>query len=76
MGSNGIVKKLIRGKIMSEEIKKVWWKSKTLWVNVIAMVAMIVQSQCGFLIAVEEQAALIVMANLILRAITKTGLEY
>ena len=60
---------------MTDEVKKVWWKSKTLWVNVIAMVAMIVQSQYGFLIAVEEQAAIIVVLNLILRAITKTGLE-
>jgi len=60
---------------MTDEIKKVWWKSKTLWVNVIAMVAMIVQSQYGFFIAVEEQAAIIVVLNLILRAITKTGLE-
>jgi len=60
---------------MTDEIKKIWWKSKTLWVNVIAMVALIAQSQTGFAFAVEEQAAIIVVLNLILRAITKTGLE-
>jgi uncharacterized membrane protein len=60
---------------MVDETKKVWWKSKTLWVNVIAMVVLIAQSQTGFAIAIEEQAAIIVVLNLILRAITKTGLE-
>jgi hypothetical protein len=57
------------------EVKKTWWKSKTLWLNVIALVAMLVQSNYGFVIAAEEQAAIIVVANLIMRAVTKTGLE-
>lgn len=61
---------------MAEEIKKVWWKSKTLWVNVIAMVAILIQANYGFIIAPEEQIAIITVVNLILRAITKTGLEF
>ncbi len=59
---------------MTEE-NKLWWKSKTLWVNIIALVAMIIQANYGFIVAAEEQAAIIIVVNLILRAITKTGLE-
>jgi hypothetical protein len=54
---------------------KEWYRSKTLWVNVIALIAMIVQANYGFIIAPEEQIAVITIVNLILRAITKTGLE-
>jgi hypothetical protein len=60
---------------MSGKNIKEWWKSKTLWVNVIALIAMIVQANYGFIIAPEEQIAVITIVNLILRAITKTGLE-
>lgn len=59
---------------MAEEIKK-FWRSKTLWVNMIALVAMVVQAKYGFIIALEEQAAILVIANLVLRALTKEGLE-
>lgn len=54
---------------------KVWWKSKTLWVNIVAIAAMIAQSNYGFIIAPEEQIAIIAVVNLIMRAITKSGLE-
>jgi len=59
---------------MSKNVKE-WYRSKTLWVNVIALVAMIIQANYGFIIAPEEQAAVIVVVNLVMRAITKTGLE-
>jgi hypothetical protein len=54
---------------------KLWYRSKTVWVNLIAVVAMIVQSQTGFIIAPEAQAAFIVVINLVLRAITGEELE-
>ena len=60
---------------MSEIYNKKWYRSKTLWVNIIAMGAMLAQSFYGFVIAPEEQAAIIVIINLVLRAITKEGLE-
>jgi hypothetical protein len=62
---------------MAEEIKivKKWYLSKTLWVNIVALAAMIIQANYGFVIAIEEQAAIIVIVNLVLRAITKEGLE-
>jgi hypothetical protein len=61
---------------MSKEVNKVWWKSKTLWVNVVALAAMLIQANYGFIIAPEEQIAIITLVNLLLRAITKTGLEF
>jgi hypothetical protein len=60
--------------MIGENIKE-WWKSKTLWVNAIALAAMIIQANYGFIIAPEEQIAIITIVNLILRAVTKTGLE-
>ena len=54
--------------------KKEWWKSKTLWINLIAMVVLIIQAFTGFIILLEEQAAIIIIINLILRAITGEGL--
>jgi hypothetical protein len=55
---------------------KVWWKSKTIWVNGLAMIALVVQNATGqqFVLGVEEQAAIITVANLVLRAVTKEGL--
>ena len=62
-------------KILGEFTRtKAWWKSKTLWINVIALAALIIQSQYGFIVSVEEQAAVIVITNLILRATTGEGL--
>ena len=60
---------------MAKEIK--WEKvirSKTLWVNLIALVALVTQLEYGFVVAPGEQASAIVVINLILRIITKEGL--
>jgi len=54
---------------------KEWYKSKTVWINIIALAALIAQTQTGFIISPEEQVAMIVVINLILRFITNTGLE-
>jgi uncharacterized membrane protein len=50
--------------------KKKWYASKTLWVNFIALVALLLQSQIGFELTSEETAAILTIINLILRAIT------
>ncbi len=50
---------------------KPWYASKTMWVNILAGLAMVVQSSTGFIVNPEAQAAVIVIANLILRAVTK-----
>jgi hypothetical protein len=60
---------------MKIELKE-WYKSKTLWVNIIAFIAMLVQVKYGFIVAPEEQAALLAVVNLLLRAKTNSGLEF
>jgi len=49
---------------------KAWWRSKTLWVNVIGGLALLAQSQWGFVIDGEIQAAILAIVNLALRLIT------
>jgi hypothetical protein len=51
--------------------KKAWWRSKTLWVNLVAGAALLVQSQYGFVIDAEAQAAILTVINLLLRLITR-----
>ncbi|MBC8521367.1 MAG: hypothetical protein H8D26_05190 [Methanomicrobia archaeon] len=53
---------------------KRWYQSKTLWVNLIAVAALITQAQFGFVIAPEEQVGILALINLILRAATSEGL--
>jgi len=49
---------------------KAWWRSKTLWINVIAGAALLAQSQLGLVIDGEVQAAILTVVNLLLRLIT------
>lgn len=61
---------------MVDDLKdlKYFLYSKTLWANIIALVALLLQSRYGFIISIEEQAAAIVIVNVILRAVTNKGL--
>lgn len=59
---------------MTDEKKK-WYKSKTVWVNIITLIALLAQTQMGFVISPEEQVALLAFVNLAMRAITTTGVE-
>ena len=54
---------------------KRWYTSKTLWLNLLAIVALIAQRQFGYILDAEAQAALLAVINLILRIITKKGLS-
>ena len=55
---------------------KKWYYSKTVWVNLIAAVAVLLQSITGTeVINVEAQMGIVVVLNLILRIVTKQGLE-
>jgi len=49
---------------------KPWYLSKTLWTNIVALSALLIQMKYGFLISPEEQIAILTFANLILRAMT------
>ena len=50
--------------------------SKTMWVNFVAIVAIVAQGQFGFVIDPAAQAAMIVMINMVLRAITGEELSW
>ena len=51
-------------------------KSKTLWINIISIVAILAQAEFGFIIDAESQFALLAVINLLLRAITKEELDW
>jgi len=53
------------------ENKKPWYKSLTLWTNIVMLIVFVLKEQIGFEISTEETAAIITVINLILRA--KTG---
>lgn len=49
--------------------KKIW-TSKIVWVNLIAFILALVQSQTGWVAPPETQGALLTLVNVALRAIT------
>lgn len=49
---------------------KNWYESKTFWTNIIALVAIIIQAHTGFVISPAEQAGILTVINMILRAVT------
>ncbi len=54
---------------------KQWYHSKTLWINTLAGMAIIIQAVAGQAwLNAELQAAIIVIANIILRVVTNQGL--
>lgn len=54
---------------------KKWYTSKTIWTNVVAAVALFVGNQFGYHLSPEVQGGVIAGVNVILRIITKTGLN-
>jgi uncharacterized membrane protein len=56
---------------------KKWYKSKTLWVNLISMVAILAQSNFKKdVLLLETQTSLLGIVNLILRVITKEQIDW
>ena len=56
-----------------EQTKK-WYMSKTVWINLIALGAMMIQTQTGFIVGPEFQTMALTMVNLAVRAVTKQEL--
>lgn len=54
---------------------KEWYKSKTLWLNAIAFLAVVLQMNAGIGLTAEEQVGLLAVINLVLRLITTQGLK-
>jgi len=58
------------------DMNKKWYLSKTLWVNVLAAIAGVTQAIMGTqLMDPEAQVAILGVINMILRVVTKTGLQ-
>lgn len=55
------------------ETKK-WYTSKTVWINLIALTALVVQTQTGFIMTPEIQAMALTLVNLGVRAVTSKEL--
>lgn len=56
---------------------KSWYTSKTLWVNAIAIVAIIVQGVTGKeIISLELQGTILAGINMILRLVTKSAVTW
>jgi len=55
---------------------KKFYLSKTFWINVLAIVALVVQTQTGFVISAELEVSILAIINVILRAITHTSIEW
>lgn len=54
---------------------KKFYKSKTFWVNVLALVSIVVQSQTGFVISPELQAGILSVLNGVLRFTTTEPIQ-
>ncbi len=53
---------------------KPFYESKTLWVNVIAIMAMMIQMRYGFAISPEIQTLVLSLTNMLLRSVTKENI--
>ena len=55
---------------------KKYWQSKTVWLNVLMALGVLIQSITGTnWLDAELQGAIIILANVILRLVTHTGLS-
>ena len=53
---------------------KKWYYSRMLWINAIAIAAIILQSEVGYVLSPALQTAILGFINLVLRLITNEGL--
>jgi hypothetical protein len=56
-------------------ITKKWYASKTIIINLIAVVTLLIQTQTGFVISPADQVGILAFVNLVLRMVTNTGIE-
>ena len=58
-------------------VSKKWWKSKVLWFNILSIIAMMLQTGSGILIAPAEiQVTLLAIVNVLLRSITNKNITW
>jgi len=59
-----------------EQNTKKFWHSKTLWINLLAVAAIVVQGFTGYVISPENQVIILTIINTILRFTTKAKLDW
>lgn len=59
----------------SRQIKSVF-RSKTIWINIIALIALIIEKQYGFGMSADLQMELLTIVNIILRLITHEKISW
>lgn len=57
--------------LVADAIGKKWYKSKTVWTNILVVMALLLQIKTGFIVTPEFQALGLAFINLGLRKITK-----
>lgn len=57
---------------MTTTPNKPWYASKTIWVNALALVVVLVQP-LGLTLSIEEQTAVLAVVNIVLRWVTVGG---
>jgi hypothetical protein len=55
---------------------KKFWLSKTFWVNLLAIIALILQGYTDWIISPEAQASALAAVNVVLRLITKEAITW
>jgi len=57
-------------------MEKKFYKSKTLWVNILAIAGLIIESYTGHVLTPETQAMILGAVNILLRLITKEEIAW
>jgi hypothetical protein len=55
---------------------KDWYKSKTLWINIIAIAEIIIRAELGLTLTPEAELAILAGINIALRIITKEEIVF
>ena len=55
---------------------KKWYRSKTLWVNLIALISLFLNEKVGVPISESEQVAILSVVNIVLRLITREPVRW
>jgi len=61
---------------MIETNSKLFWQSKTFWVNLLGIGGLILQSKTGYVVEPGTQATLLASINLFLRLFTRQPLNW
>lgn len=70
------VQEIAAGVLADQLQGKPFWLSRTFWVNTLALLALLAQTQWGFIVGPEYQALALTFVNLILRKITTTAVTW